>query len=143
MEVYIGEDGMCLKNGTIVIAPSEVHLELDHNRTVKLIEGEKVNYVCPAVDVTMKSIQKSPEVNVIGVILTGMGSDGAEGISHIKQLGGMTIAQDEPTSVIYGMPRAAAETGNVDFILSPELIGDKLTQLVTSMNGVTERSISR
>ncbi|NQT71305.1 MAG: hypothetical protein HQ553_00875, partial [Chloroflexi bacterium] len=61
----------------------------------------------------------------------------------VKQLGGMTIAQDEPTSVIYGMPRAAAETGNVDFILSPELIGDKLTQLVTSVNGVTERSISR
>ncbi len=143
MEVYIGEDGMRLKNGTIVIAPSEVHLELDQNRTVKLIEGEKVNYVCPSVDVTMKSIQKSSEVNFIGVILTGMGSDGAEGISHIKQLGGMTIAQDEPTSVIYGMPRAAAETGNVDFILSPELIGDKLTQLVTSVNGVTERSISR
>lgn len=143
MEVRIGEDGMRLKNGTIIIAPSEVHLELDRNRTVKLIEGEKVNYVCPAVDVTMKSIQKSPEVNVIGVILTGMGSDGAKGISHIKQLGGMTIAQDEPTSVIYGMPRAAAETGNVDFILSPELIGDKLTQLVTSINGVTARSISR
>jgi len=143
MEVYIGEDGMRLKNGTIVIAPSEVHLELDQNRTVKLIEGEKVNYVCPSVDVTMKSIQKSSEVNFIGVILTGMGSDGAEGISHVKQLGGMTIAQDEPTSVIYGMPRAAAETGNVDFILSPELIGDKLTQLVTSVNGVTERSISR
>ncbi|NQV01948.1 MAG: chemotaxis protein CheB, partial [Bacteroidia bacterium] len=106
MEVYIGEDGMRLKNGTIVIAPSEVHLELDQNRTVKLIEGEKVNYVCPSVDVTMKSIQKSSEVNFIGVILTGMGSDGAEGISHVKQLGGMTIAQDEPTSVIYGMPRA-------------------------------------
>ena len=147
MDVNIAEDGMRLKNGVIIIAPSEVHLELDRNRFVRLVEGEKVNYVCPAVDVTLKSIENTSGVNIIGVILTGMGSDGAEGIRHIKQLGGTTIAQDEATSVIYGMPRAAAETGDIDFILPPELIGDKITQLVNSnkmkSEDCAEKSISR
>ena len=147
MDVNIAEDGMRLKNGVIIIAPSEVHLELDRNRFVRLVEGEKVNYVCPAVDVTLRSIENTSGVNIIGVILTGMGSDGAEGIRHIKQLGGTTIAQDEATSVIYGMPRAAAETGDIDFILPPELIGDKITQLVNSnkmkSEDCAEKSISR
>jgi len=139
MEVKIAEDGMRLQKGQILVAPSEVHLELVDNQIVRLVEGEKVNFVCPAIDVTINSIQDSPKIRVIGVILTGMGSDGATGISHIRSLGGVTIAQDEASSVIYGMPRAAVETDNVDFILPPELIGDKISELVNSGNSLWER----
>ena len=139
MEAKIAEDGMRLQKGQILVAPSEVHLELVDNQIVRLVEGEKVNFVCPAIDVTINSIQDSPKIRVIGVILTGMGSDGATGISHIRSLGGVTIAQDEASSVIYGMPRAAVETDNVDFILPPELIGDKISELVNSGNSLWER----
>lgn len=132
MPIRLAADGLPLEHGVILLAPSEMHLVLDGNRTVRLIEGEKVNYVRPSVDVAMKSLRSIPRVNVIGVILTGMGCDGAEGIKHIKLRGGATIAQDEASSVIYGMPKAAADTGHVDFILAPELVGDKITEIVRS-----------
>jgi len=77
----------------------------------------------------MKSLKSGPEDGIIGVILTGMGKDGVEGIIHIKALGGITVAQDRDTSAIYGMPKAAVETGHVDFALTPEKISDKLTEL--------------
>ncbi|MFA4835201.1 MAG: CheB methylesterase domain-containing protein [Dehalococcoidia bacterium] len=130
MKVKLGENGEWLENGTIYVAPSDVHMKLQNNRTIELAAGEKINYVRPAIDVTMKSIQRSSGINTIGVVLTGMGSDGTKGIRHIKSLGGATIAQNEDSCVIYGMPKAAVSTGMVDFILSPEEIGDKITELV-------------
>ena len=66
----------------------------------------------------MKSVKKTLEDNIIGIIMTGMGKDGADSISHIKSVGGTTFAQDEKTSVIWGMPKAAIGTGYVDYILS-------------------------
>lgn len=133
MEVRLAQDGDSLQNGLIQLAPSQLHMEVIDNASIKLANGEKVNYVCPAIDVTMKSLKPVPEVNIIGVILTGMGEDGARGISHIKkELGGSTISQDESTCVIYGMPKAAAETGDVDFVLPLEKIAGKLIELVDS-----------
>jgi len=99
-------------------------------KKIHLVNSEKVNYVRPSVDVTMNSMQKKPAQQIIGVILTGMGKDGAQGISHIKQIGGITIAEDEKSSIIYGMPKEAFETGNIDFVLTPEEIRDKLIELV-------------
>lgn len=133
MQVEIAEDGTYLEDGIVLIAPSETHLELVDNRTVKLNYGEKVNFVCPSVDVTMKSVERRPRVNVVGAVLTGIGIDGAQGIRHIKNVGGVTIAQDEETSIIYGMPKAAVATGKVDFILPPEAIGDKIRELVSDV----------
>lgn len=140
MKVELAEDGMALENGLVLIAPSEVHLEFENNERVKLVEGEKVNFVCPSVDVTMRSLQKSSRIRSVGIVLTGMGSDGARGISHIKNLGGVTIAQDEESCIIYGMPRAAAETGKVDYILPPEMIGDKITELTSKSGPVLKSS---
>ena len=94
-----------------------------------LNNGEKVNSVRPSVDVAMKSVITPIGSRVVGVILTGMGSDGAAGISQIKQMGGITVAQDQKTSVIYGMPKAAADTGFIDYILSTEQIADKIKNL--------------
>jgi two-component system chemotaxis response regulator CheB len=130
MRVTIARDGDLLENGRVYIAPSEVHLNVEDNRIVRLAPGEKVNYVCPSVDVTMKSLTWDLGVFFAGVVVTGMGKDGAEGMKHIKKLGGATIAQDEKTSSIFGMPKEAIQTGSVDFVLAPDAIREKLIELV-------------
>ncbi len=130
MEVRLAKDEDQLQNGVVFLSPSGVHMTVVENRTIKLVDGEKVNYVRPSVDVAMKSIEKDPNINTIGVIATGMGSDGAEGIRHIKSLGGVTLAQNELSCVIYGMPKTALETGSVDFVLNPKEIATKIAQLM-------------
>ena len=129
MPVTLAYAGLSLQEGQVYLAPGGVHLSLVRNQNIHLYSGEKVNSVCPSIDVTMKTIIRPTIGRLAGVILTGMGCDGAAGISHIKQLGGITIAQDQRTSVIYGMPKAAAETGTIDFILPTERIADKLREL--------------
>jgi two-component system chemotaxis response regulator CheB len=126
MEVRIARHGESIKHGIIYFAPSEVHLELTNNKIIQLVNSPKVCFVRPSVDVTMKSVEKTKGNNIIGIIMTGMGKDGAEGLSHIKSIGGATFAQDEKTSVIWGMPKAAINTGHVDYVLSPEDIRDKM-----------------
>jgi two-component system chemotaxis response regulator CheB len=128
MPVRLAADGDLLQSGQIYVAPGGIHLQLASNLRVQLLDGEPVNSVRPSIDVAMKSLIK-PTGRLVGVILTGMGHDGADGIVHMKQLGATTIAQDQATSVIYGMPKAATETGCVDFVLSTQRIADKLREL--------------
>jgi len=104
---------------------------LVNNRKIRLFSGEKVNFVCPSIDVAMNSVISRPDDRIVGVILTGMGKDGVQGLAYIKHLGGgITLAQDEASSIVYGMPKAAFETGCVDFVLSSEEIRQKLINLV-------------
>jgi two-component system, chemotaxis family, protein-glutamate methylesterase/glutaminase len=128
MNVKLAVDGETLTNGTIYIAPSDLHLTLKENNTIfKLVTGEKVNFCRPAIDVAMKSLQKAHHQTVIGVILTGMGRDGAEGLSHIKkEIQGITVSEDEESCIVYGMPKAAVETGDVDYVLTPEAIRETI-----------------
>jgi two-component system chemotaxis response regulator CheB len=130
MMVSVAQDGDRLEKGRVYVAPSEVHLELVNNQRIRLFNGEKVNFARPSVDVTMKSLKNEPRFALIGIILTGMGRDGAEGISHIKNIGGITIAQNEMTCAVYGMPKKAIETGNIDWVLKPDRIKDKLVELM-------------
>lgn len=129
MEIKLASDGEIIETGVAYLAPSEIHLRLEDNKKIRLSGKEKVNHVCPSVDIAMQSIQATTSTNVIGIILTGMGEDGANGVSHIKSIGGTTYAQSEETCAIYGMPKAAYETGKVDSVLSPEAIKDKLIKL--------------
>jgi len=137
MNVKLAEDKDTLEPGTVYIARSELHLKLRNNRKIRLIEGDKVNAVCPSIDVTMLSLRNGPGFHLMGVVLTGMGRDGADGITHVKKLGGTTIAQDQETSQIYGMPKAAFATGDVDFVLTPPHIREKLIEVV----GTRRRSL--
>jgi two-component system chemotaxis response regulator CheB len=130
MPVALAVHGEYLRAGNIYLAPGGFHLKLDGNQKILLCEGERVNYVQPAVDVAMQSVNKSISGKVIGIVLTGMGKDGAEGIRHIKKIGGITIAQDQKSSTIYGMPKAAAQTGAVDLVLPPKKIAEKLVELL-------------
>lgn len=135
MEVKIACHGEPMKPGVVYFAPSEIHLELMNNKTIQLVDGPKVCFVRPAVDVTMKSVRKASGDNITGIIMTGMGKDGTEGLSHIKSIGGVTFAQDENTSVIWGMPKSAINTGKVDYVLPTEGIRNKLISQLGRLPG--------
>lgn len=100
--------------GTVLIAPGDRHLEFDERGFVVLTDGPMVNGCRPAADVTMMSAARVYERRALGVVMTGMGKDGAAGALAIKRTGGKTLAQDQATSVIYGMPKAAIEAGAID-----------------------------
>jgi len=126
MEVRLFHQDEVLKDRVVYVVPSEYHAKVIQNRQIQLRQGERVNYVCPAVDVTMLSLHQEPGVRHLGILLTGMGRDGAEGMRHIKHIGGQTIAQNEKTCAIFGMPKEAIETGCVDWVLPPDQIHQKL-----------------
>ncbi|WP_138007662.1 chemotaxis-specific protein-glutamate methyltransferase CheB [Halalkalirubrum salinum] len=113
-------DGARIGPGEGLVAQGGRHLTVSNYRRgrlrVKLIEDDRGYTVQPAVDVTMASAAETIDDPLIGVILTGMGADGADGIRAIHTAGGRTIAQSEDTCVIYGMPKRAVETGHVDDI---------------------------
>lgn len=139
LEAKVIKNGEMIKNGVIYVAPSDIHTEVVNNRKLILQDGAKVNYVKPAADVTMLSLIKCAGDRIIGIVLTGMGTDGARGLSHIKKLGGITFAQDEKSSAIYGMPKAAYDTGNVDYVRNIASIRHALIQL-NSTNSKTSNS---
>jgi two-component system chemotaxis response regulator CheB len=126
MYVKIAEQDEHLRPGTIYVAPSELHLRLVRNNLIRLVGGEKVNYVCPSIDVAMTSLVKSPDFSPMGILLSGVGDDGAKGISHVKGLGGTTIVLDKKTTIISGMADGAVATGDVDFVLAPDQIREML-----------------
>lgn len=126
MEVIIINENSPLTEEKIFIAPAGSHLLLEKNRIFKLDNNEKIHGVRPAVDMTLLSIQKRTEDKIMGIILTGMGRDGANGLYHLHKIGGITIAQDPLTSPIKSMPQAAIETGEIDHILNPDQIREKI-----------------
>ena len=112
-----GWDGAPLETGRIYVAPGgATHMEVDWGATrrVRLVDAEPVNRHRPSVDVLFASVVRAQVPGVVGVLLTGMGRDGAEGLRAIREAGGRTIAQDRETSTVYGMPRAALEIGAVE-----------------------------
>jgi len=117
MDLRIAEQDDKLAHGTVFVAPSEVHMTLRDNRSIHLFGDDKVQSVCPSVDVLLTSIQASDD-RVIGIVMTGMGEDGVLGLRHIKNIGGHTIAQDPTSCIIDGMPEAAIATGCVDDVLT-------------------------
>jgi two-component system, chemotaxis family, protein-glutamate methylesterase/glutaminase len=102
--------------GSVLIAPGGSHLEFDDRGVVILTEGPLVNGCRPAADVTMMSAARVYGRRALAVVMTGMGKDGAAGALAIKRADGKTLAQDQATSVIYGMPKAAIDAGAIDEI---------------------------
>jgi two-component system chemotaxis response regulator CheB len=100
--------------GSVLIAPGDRHLEFDDRGAIVLTDGPHVNGCRPAADVTMISAARIYGRRAIAVVMTGMGKDGAAGALAIKRADGKTLAQDEASSVIYGMPKAAIDAGAID-----------------------------
>jgi two-component system chemotaxis response regulator CheB len=125
-------DGDELSSGQALIAPGDFHMMLQNGsepRRVSIKNGPRICYQRPAVDVLFQSIAAGAGKDAVGVLLTGMGSDGAQGMLKMKQAGARTIAQDESTCVVYGMPREAVRLGAVDQILRLQEIAPALCRL--------------
>ncbi len=116
------QEGDRVQERLALIAPGGFHMVVTKEHKIHLTIDPPVNYVRPAADVLMISMAEIYGAKNIGVVLTGMGSDGAKGIKAIKEHGGYTIAQDQATSVVYGMPNVANQTGCVDKVAPLERI---------------------
>ena len=116
--------------GEALVAPGGYHLEVTNSLggelRVGLDDGDRIHNVRPAIDVTMETAAERVADPLVGVVLTGMGRDGAAGIEAIKAAGGRTIAQDEETSPVFGIPKQAIETGAVDEVVPAPSIADRV-----------------
>ncbi len=134
-EVREAADGDSVHPGRCLIAPGNFHMLLRRSGAryyVNVKTGPLVHHQRPAVDVLFRSVAKAAGKNAVGVILTGMGADGAEGLLQMKQAGAYTIGQDEATCVVYGMPKAAYELGAVQKVLPLRRIPDEIMRWVGS-----------
>jgi two-component system chemotaxis response regulator CheB len=125
-------EGEPLLPGTVYIAPSEKHMEIAGSKTITLAERQENDIYHPSCDRLLSSAARAFGSRSIGVILTGMGRDGAWGMEKIKKAGGTTIAQDEKTSIVFGMPKIAIETGCIDKVLPIEEISGEIVRTLTS-----------
>ncbi|HIH43566.1 MAG TPA: chemotaxis response regulator protein-glutamate methylesterase [Candidatus Methanoperedenaceae archaeon] len=135
LRVREAREGDLVVPGAILIAPGDYHMtvkrENKNGRSIEVIalnKGEKVQSVRPSVDVLLNSVIDIYGKNTLGVILTGMGSDGSEGIRKLKKAGGKVIAEHESTCVVYGMPRTIVEQKLADYVLPIEKIAEGITQ---------------
>jgi len=119
-----------LEPGVALMAPGGYHMLIEKGGIVKLNHGPAVNSVRPSVDVMMSSAATVYGPNTIGVILTGMGKDGADGMAFIKKKGGRTIAEHESTCVVYGMSKSVIESGNADSIVPLEQISGEIVKML-------------
>ena len=131
LNVKEAETGDYLDPGCVLIAPGDKHMQLrrvgDRFRA-ELFQGERVNGHCPSVDVLFHSIAQRYADRAVGVILTGMGHDGAQGLLNMRKNGAFTIGQDEKSCVVYGMPKVAFELGGVEKQLGLNAIAGELVR---------------
>jgi two-component system, chemotaxis family, protein-glutamate methylesterase/glutaminase len=121
LDVLEAKDGDRVINGRVLIAPGGRHMRLKRSGAqyvVEVFDGPLVNHHRPNADVLMKSVAQCAGPNAIGVVLTGMGDDGARGLKEMRQAGAQTAAQDEASCVVYGMPKEAARIGAAQHIVS-------------------------
>jgi two-component system chemotaxis response regulator CheB len=134
VKVKQAEHGEILLPGTVYTAPPDEHLLVGPGK-VQLAHTQLVRFSRPSIDLLFESVAGMYGSRSIGVILSGSGKDGAEGIRTIKESGGITMAQAAETAEFPPMPQAAIETGCVDFILRLEEIGSKLVELCCRLTG--------
>ncbi len=136
IKVREAQDGDIVKPGIVLIAPGDYHMTVRQEEingktkeVIALIKSEKVQGVRPSVDVLLNSVAQIYGESSIGVILTGMGSDGTDGIRRLKLAGGRVIAEDESTCVVYGMPRSIVEQHLADYVLPINKIAESIAQI--------------
>ena len=121
MEVYEAQEGMQMKRGQVILARGNMHLVLRRmpdNYRVSLLDGPRITRHRPSVDILFRSAAHSAGANALGILMTGMGDDGALCLGEMKAAGALTVAQDEASSVVFGMPAEAIRRGHADRIVS-------------------------
>ncbi len=137
IEVKEAESGDLLRRGQALVAPGNYHMTVKAGNKIRLNQEPAVLGLRPAADVTMQSTAQVYGASSIGVILTGMGSDGTKGAALIKAAGGKIAAQDEATCVVYGMPRSVVESGNVDKIVPLPQMAQEIVLMCQEQQKVT------
>jgi two-component system, chemotaxis family, protein-glutamate methylesterase/glutaminase len=135
IEVKEAADGDALQPGRALIAPGDFHMLIRKNRNgyrVVVKTGPRVCYQRPSVDVLFESVAAAAGRSAIGVLLTGMGSDGAQGLLKMRQAGAWTIAQDEESCVVFGMPREAIRLGAVDQVVALSDVANSMMKALTA-----------
>lgn len=134
MEVKEATDGDRVMSGRILIAPGDYHMTVARSGGIYQVackQGEKVSGHCPSVDVLMHSVAQNVGSNAVGAMLTGMGRDGAEGMLAMFKMGARNFAQDEASSVVFGMPKEAYERGGVEHLLPLDEIAPRIINLLS------------
>ncbi len=137
LEVREAKDGDLIREGVVLIAPGDYHMEV----VQKMIDGKTVEMISlnkeprelgvrPCVNVLFRTLAPIYGANILSVILTGMGMDGAEGVELIKNAGGKAIAEDEKSCVVYGMPKAIVDRGLADRVVPLEMVAATIQQLI-------------
>lgn len=135
MRVKEAQTGDYVEPGTVLIAPGDKHMavkKLGDRLRVEVTAGEKVSGHCPSVDVLFNSVAAACGKDAVGVIFTGMGSDGARGLLAMRQKGARTIGQDEASCVVYGMPKVAFDIGAVERQIPLDGIANAIVNAVTT-----------
>lgn len=138
MTVVEAQPGMTVSSGLVYVAPGDRHLTVErHDRQLrcKLSGHDPVNYHRPSVDVLFRSLARNVGADAVGVLLTGMGADGARGLRELRDAGAKTIAQDEETSVIWGMPGEAVKLGAAELVLPLPRITAQIAFLAKTLRG--------
>ncbi|HKL01432.1 MAG TPA: chemotaxis protein CheB, partial [Desulfotignum sp.] len=136
MRVKEAQNGDTVTNGEVLIAPGNYHMLLKRSGAryyVEVKKGPLVHYQRPAVDVLFRTVARYAGANAIGILLTGMGKDGAAGMLDMKNAGALNIAQDERSSVVFGMPKEAIQMGAVDHVQDIHRIAEKTVSLLQTV----------
>lgn len=127
--VVVARHGLPAQRGHIYVAPAHHHMRINTMRAMELDDGPIYQHQRPSVDLMFDSVATCLGANAVGVLLTGMGSDGAQGLLHMREAGARTLAQDEASCVVYGMPKVAFDVGAVSTGSTPQLIADRLSRI--------------
>lgn len=134
IEVREAKDRDCLEPGLALLAPGDHHIQVEKSGAkyyVRIRQGPPVHHQRPSVDVLFNSVARAVGANAIGVLLTGMGTDGAKGMMAMKEKGAHTMAQDETTSVVFGMPKEAIRTGAAGEVVPLQKIPEDLVNTIS------------
>ena len=136
LPIHIVTENQLLQGGHVYIAPEEKHLEITKDKRLKLGTSDKEHGVCPSVSHFFRSVAQTYHSSVIGILLSGMGRDGAAELKLLRDLGATTIAQDQESSVVHGMPGEAIRLGGASHILPASAIASTLCSLITPFDHI-------
>jgi two-component system chemotaxis response regulator CheB len=145
LEVREAAHGDEVRPGSVLIAPGDLHMVVDWDVNcyrVRLRQDPPIHFTRPAVDMLFNSAAKCAGRNALGIILTGMGRDGAQGMQQLKSAGAVTLAQNEETCVVYGMPKAAVDLGVVDRVVPLDLMPHAILHALRELAGPKTETVA-
>jgi two-component system chemotaxis response regulator CheB len=131
LRVTTAQPGDVLQAGRVLVSPDDHHLEVSRDRRVVLRPKRSEKELCPSADILFEAVAHAFGPGTLGVILTGMGRDGVEGLRVLKAAGGRVLAQDERSCVVFGMPKEAIEAGVADKVVSLEQMARAITEMLS------------